>query len=302
MPRLLITGASGFVGGNLAVIASRTWEVTGSYNSHRPELGGVRTKQLDIASETAVAEAIECVKPDAAIHLAAMSNIDECQKEQDAAYRVNVIGTANLADACRASGARLVSISTDNVFDGKRGCYSEDDAPNPINFYGRSKVLAETEVLKRAPGALVVRIPLMLGFPLTEAGSFLGGIVRALRARQPVMFFTDEWRTPCDVFTLCDALVELAANEMSGILHLGGTERVSRAEIGRSLLRRLRLDEEMATYTTAAEAMKGRAPRPPDVSFDVTRARQVLATALLDLERSMDRIWEATAPDALRLS
>lgn len=296
MRRLLITGASGFVGGNLAQIASRLWDVTGIYRTHRPAMDGIAWTQVDLADGAATARAVDAARPDAVIHLAAMSSIDECEREQEAAYRANVVATVNLADACRVCGARLVAISTDNVFDGRRGGYSEDDPPNPINYYGRSKVEAEEEALRRAPGALVVRIPLMLGFPVTEASSFLQGTVNLLRAGKPVTFFTDEWRTPCDVFTLADALLELAGSDVSGIVHVGGTERVSRADIGTALLRRLGVPQDAARYVTAAEAMRGRAPRPPDVSFDVSRARRLLKTPLLDLARSMDRIWQSPVP------
>ncbi len=186
----MITGASGFIGGNLAVVARESWstrnawKVIGTRNSHHPELDGVTWVDMDLTDERSVQRAFDETAPDAVVHLGAISNIDLCEREPEFARAVNVNGTRNVAEASRRLGARLISISTDNVFDGKRGDYSEDDPVSPINMYGRTKVDAEEIVRASASNALVVRIPLVFGFPVTGRGSHFAGLMSAIRANR----------------------------------------------------------------------------------------------------------------------
>ncbi len=292
MQRLLITGGSGFIGGNLARTAAANRHVTATYNTRLPDLDGIDWIELDITDAEAVRRAFAAARPDAVCHLAAVSNIDLCEDDHDLADAVNVEGTKNVAAASFEVGARLVAISTDNVFDGVKGGYTEDDPVNPINHYGRTKVLAEEIVQDSTSLALVVRIPLTLGFPVTGCGSHLAGIVAAARKGGHLWFVSEEWRSPIDVHTLSDALLELADDTVSGVLHVGGTERISRATMGEDWLGRLGVPLESASWLTARD--DGRS-RPADISLDATRAYLLLKTRLPDFRSCMDRIWRNAA-------
>ncbi len=302
MRRLFITGASGFVGGHLARQAvSHGWSVAGGYLSERPHIRGVWPVRMDLRDEHSVGSAILSAQPDAVVHLAAISNIDYCEQHPNEAREINTAGTAGVADASARCGARLVSISTDNVFNGTAGGYNESDTPNPLNEYGRSKAAAEKEALGRCPGALVVRIPLVLGFPWGAGGSFLSGLVATMRAGGRLWFLTDEVRTPIDASSLSDALLELATRGDAGILHVAGTQAASRADIGRMLLADLREPETAADYFSSAdrESPPGRAPRPRDISLATERAAGLLGTPLPDLRGAMRRVWEDASPASL---
>jgi dTDP-4-dehydrorhamnose reductase len=299
MGKLFLTGGSGFIGGNLVTIAARSdWEVTAAWNTNRPDIEGVEWVQLDFTDEKAVMQAISDTKPDAVIHLGAISGIDLCETDQASADSVNVKGTANVRQAAFENDARLVVISTDNVFDGERGNYGEEDEASPVNYYGQTKLNAERETLEHYSAALVVRIPLVLGFTRTGSGSSINGLIRTIRENGLLWFLTDEIRTPIDAITLSEALLELADSDMQGVIHVAGTERVSRADIGMLLLKKLGLPEDRASYLSGmVPGADERAMRPKDISLDVTRASLIIQTQLLGFQESMDRIWEYARPE-----
>ncbi len=290
--RLFVTGGSGFIGGHVARLARGEWDVTAAYGTHLPNMEGVSWKRVDLADASAVKQAVDDAKPDAILHLGAVSNIDLCEREQDYAQAVNVGGTIAVTEAALEHECRLVSVSTDNVFDGERGSYNEDDAPNPINFYGKTKVLAEEAVHRQTTHALVVRIPLTLGFPVTGAGSFLAGISQSVQNGDPIWFATREVRSPIDVTTLARALLELSGSEIDGVIHVAGTEAADRGALGRAVLEKLGVPADNASYE---ETRPGRENRPADISLDVTRASFMLTTDLPDFATAVDRSFERAA-------
>ena len=288
MPRLFITGGSGFIGGHLARLAKEEHQVTATYHMRRPDLEGINWVQLDITDEDAVKRTVAKARPDVTYHLAAVSSIDACEQEKELAHAVNVQGTANVAAACCDVDTKLIAISSDNVFDGKRGGYAEDDPVSPINYYGTSKAMAEEIVRECSTLSLVVRIPLTLGFPLPGARSHMSGIVNAIRQGGSLWFVSEEWRSPIDVMTLCEALLELSERIIDGVIHVAGTDRVSRAEMGEDWLTRLGIPLERASWLTVSG---DRVPRPADISLDVTRASFMIRTPLPDYKTCADRIW-----------
>lgn len=291
MPKnLLVTGGSGFIGGHvLAAGLAAGWRVINADRVEAAPVAGAKFRCLDITDGAATAAAIGDVGPDAIIHCAAIGDVDESERDPQRAWRVNVDGTANIANAAREAEARLLFISTSTVFDGRTGGYSEDDAPNPVNVYGRTKIAAEHAVRVLHPSALIVRISMAYGYPRTGGASFLTRVEDRLRAGKPTNQPTDEFRTPTDVLTLADALVELVGMDVSGLLHLGPRERISRHEFALKIARRLGADPSLVT-DVRGEELSDRAPRPKDVSFNTDRARGLLRTPLLDSDDGLARV------------
>ncbi len=248
---VLIIGSSGFVGGHLACEAARAgYEVT----------RGERVAGLDVANPASVAAALDRSRPDAVVLLAALSDIDRCEAEPRLASRVNVEGALNVARACAAAGARLLFTSSGAVFDGAREGYSEDDAPTPVSVYGKTKAEAERKVAVHAPGALIVRFGLVLGFAGREGtNSMLDGIANRWAKDEPVAFPTFEYRNPIDVTTLCALLLELLDGAPGGLYHIGSSDAVSRYELGMRLARRMNYPASLVQPQTSP--MPGRAPR-----------------------------------------
>lgn len=289
--RLLITGGSGFAGGNFIR------QALGSCDLHvivrRPETvdaRGVHVHALDLTDESKLRGAFESARPTAVVHMAAASDIDWCEANQDSARRVNVGVTALLADLSRSFGAKLVFYSTDSIFDGTRGGYSEEDEPGPLNVYARTKVEAERIIMRAGAPWVIARPSLVLGFPVGEGGnSFLWRMARSLRDGQAVAFPRAEIRTPVDVITLSRAALELAVGNHQGIYHLSGNQALTRFDMARRICTRLGRALSLV-IDTKPNIAAGRARRPADVSLSNAKARRALATPLLDFDAALERV------------
>ncbi len=250
VPRLLVTGGAGFLGRELVRRApARGWEVRATWHSARPELAA-DWRRVDVRDVDGVAEAMHGVE--AVIHTAYRQGEDE--------WSTNVDGSECVARA--AAGARLIHLSTDLVFDGRRGRYREDDAPGAVNSYGRSKEEAERRVAAAHPSATIARTSLLYG------GSEPGPQERL--ALEGSRFFVDEIRSPVRVGDLAEALLELLALDARGPLHLGGEDDLSRFDFAVAL----------GADPARIERAKTTPDRAPDVSLDSSRARDLLRTRL----------------------
>lgn len=269
MKRLLVTGASGFLGWNLCQVAQRDWEVYGVYHSKPFQIPGVTPVQADLTNFDNLKQLFQTVKPDAVAHLAALSSPNACQNQPEVAYAINVTASWNLAGLSADAGIPCVFTSSDMVFDGRNPPYRETDPVCPVNRYGEHKSLAETGMLERYPRAAICRMPLMFGFAAT-APSFLQPFIQQLRQGQELRLFIDEFRTPVGATTAAQGLL-LALEQVSGRLHLGGKERVSRYEFGKLMVDALQLPDDRL-YPCRQADVPMPAPRPPDLSMDSTKA------------------------------
>ena len=275
--RLLVTGASGQLGAYLLRgLRGTDWQVTAWSGSRTGSLIGVPLQPVDLADRAAVTTAFRDAQPQAVLHAAALSSVAACHGDPERAVQLNVAGTRHLVELTAAAQVRLLFVSTDLVFNGAKGNYTEADAPAPLSIYGKTKRAAEELVLDGA-GNVVARVSLLFGPSLIGKESFFDQQVRALRGGQPVALFDDEWRTPLDYPTAAQALRQLVASSVSGLLHVGGSERLSRLEMGHRLARGLQVDPSVivARSRLAAPAAE---PRPADTSLDSTRWRTLFPT------------------------
>jgi dTDP-4-dehydrorhamnose reductase len=252
---LLITGCSGYLGSELLRLAP---DATGTYlTAERP-----RAVQLDVRDGDAVERLMHELRPAAVIHTA-------YRESEDDAAAVNVDGSHNVARAAAKTGARLVHVSTDLVFDGALGRpYTEDDDPRPVMEYGRQKLAGERAVREAWPDTLVVRTSLIYGGEEPSRHERL--VLDAADGRTSVNFFSDELRNPVQVSDLAAALLELAEAEIAGTLHVAGADAVSRYEFARLIAAAAGRDPDRLTSGLAAEHPE---PRPLDCRLDSSRAR-----------------------------
>jgi dTDP-4-dehydrorhamnose reductase len=269
--RLLITGATGHLGGYLMRESdSAEFDVIDWGGPRTKAAVSAKAKSVDLTDPVAVAAAFKDARPDVVIHAAAMANAEGCAKDSLRAVEVNACGTATLARLSREDGVRLVYVSTDLVFDGERGRYIETDHAAPTSVYGQSKVTGEWAILGTDRNA-VVRVSWMFGPPLNGGKNFFDQQVEAIRGHGPPKdLFCDEWRTPLSLLTAARALIEIAMSDVGGILHVGGPDRMSRWEVG------VRLAAHLKCGTTGIRSVsrpiRGE-PRPRDVSLDSGRWR-----------------------------
>jgi dTDP-4-dehydrorhamnose reductase len=274
-PVLLLTGATGFIGRRLRADLSAGWAVVAA--SRAPE--GLGAVQLDLGEPASVARVFDAVRPSVVVHCGAVADPDEAERDPGRARKLNVDATRALARLCGGARARLVFFSTDLVFDGEKGWYDEDDAPNPLSVYARTKLEAEAAVLGLCPGAVVLRVSSCYGRPLGGRTCFVDHMRASLAAGLPVSGFTDQWRTS----TAADQLPEvvrrvLADPDMEGAFHWGGADRMTRYETAVAFCRALGFDESLVHPARAAEK-RFLAPRPRDVSLVSARLSAAIGLA-----------------------
>jgi dTDP-4-dehydrorhamnose reductase len=283
--RVLVLGAGGFLGRHLVeLLGPRALPVV------RP--GGQTPGGLlvhDLREERGLRALLDDSGARLVINCAAMSSPALCEEHRGAATALNAELPRALGGWSAESGARLIHVSTDLVFGASAapaGGFIEEDAPDPVSFYGESKAEGEVALMERDPGALVVRLPLLYGDPKgTGRGASEALFSSLIRGERPSLF-TDEWRCPLPVSVAASALAELADEQLSGVLHVAGAERVNRFELGLAIhLERFR-EHERARHELRAclRAELGLSPRrPEDTSLCTRRAAALLDTELPDL-------------------
>ncbi len=275
--KVLLTGASGLLGSKLTpLLASRGWSVVAVYRRHvPPRLPGVKQVRLDITDTLRLEDLILKEEPDVVIHAAAYTDVDGCERNRGYAWRVNVEATRSVMRASRVVNAYLVYVSTDYVFDGEKGMYRETDTPNPVNYYGLTKLIGEEVVRSSDILYCVVRTSAIYGVAPTGKG-FAVYLVERLRRGEEVKALVDQYVSPTYNAALAEAIAEIAEARPMGTLHVAGP-RMSRFEFARMVARALGAPEELVK-PARMEEMRWAARRPRDSSLDTSRARRLLKT------------------------
>lgn len=278
-PLAWVTGAGGLIGNSLVELAPRyapAWQVR-----------GLRREDADLTDFAALQRLYRRDRPQLIIHCAALSRSPDCEANPALARRLNVEATRQLAEL--GAEVPFVWFSTDLVFDGRQGSYTEAAKPNPLSVYAETKHAAEQVVLAH-PQALVIRTSLNGGTSPTGDRGFNEQMRRAWQAGQSLRLFTDEFRSPLPASATARAVWELVHCQARGIYHVAGAERLSRWEIGQLVAARCpELNPRLAAASLREYAG---APRPPDTSLDCTKAQQRLSFPLPGL-----RTWLAAHPE-----
>ena len=272
--RWLVTGAAGQLGSHVVrqlVTDARVGALLAL--ARRPDVGtpGVPAQCLELTDFEVVRSTVRDFAPTHVVHLAAMTAVADCWQRPAEAERVNVAATRVLAEA--ADGARFVFSSTDMVFDGTAAPYHETDPPCPLSHYGRTKAAAE-QVLAGLPGTLIVRIPLMYGFPYARRKTTFAQQMTALRSGTPLRLFTDEYRTPVWLADAARALIALARSDLTGVIHVAGPQRLSRYELIAQCARLLGLPTTPLVPISRLD-IPAAEPRPADLSLDGRRFNEL---------------------------
>jgi dTDP-4-dehydrorhamnose reductase len=270
MKKLLVTGASGFLGWNLCQIARTDWEVHGTYFQHQIEISDVNLHAIDLTDFDRLKREIDRIAPDGIIHTAAASNPNFCQTNPAQSYQINVTASQQLAKICFDAKIPFVFTSTDLVFDGTRAPYQETNPVSPINIYGEQKVAAEQEILAVYPRASICRMPLMFGMAPPTATSFIQPWIKALRSSESLKLFVDEFRTPVSARTATKGLL-MALQIAPGTINLGGKEKISRYEFGLLLAEVFGFESSLLSPIYQKDLQMA-APRAADVSLDISKA------------------------------
>ena len=283
---LLVIGASGFLGSTVASVAMASGRaVTGTYRQHAVADRGMRAVHAELGSPAAAQALLAEVQPDAVINCAAFTNVDGCETDPDKARLLNVVLPGTLAAACAAAGVRMVHISTDSVFDGTRGGYTEDDVPAPLNVYARTKLDGERAVLAAAPDALVIRTNFV--GPSSDGRTGLADWLRGrFDAGERISGFTDVIFAPLLASDLARVSLDLLDRNLGGIYHAAARDALSKYEFARRLGTALRADTSLVDAASLAAAELA-APRPLNTSLSPARVEVALGRRMASVDSAV---------------
>jgi len=290
--RVLITGGTGRIGRFILLHQPSNVDVElllSPVSQQLPEYPWYRT---DITDYDKTVMAITCAKPDVVIHLAAFSDVDRCEIDPDIAYKINSEGTGNVAKSCRECGARMVLLSTDYVFDGISGPYSENDVPNPINVYGQSKLEGENAALTHVDDILIIRISVPFGKRIEDTDhNFISWLIEQLQDGNSVHIADDQFTTPSYLEEFSRVLWTLVQKDLSDIYHYGTSDRLSRYEMALHVCQIMGFSDELV-YPVKTSDLGFVAKRPLESGFITDKVHDILNMPPISFNNALLRMTE----------
>lgn len=289
MTKVIITGGSGMLGMSLVYSLGGEFDVFASYRTNHIEMKRARFIPLDITIKNEVFRVIEKINPDLVIHTAALTNVDFCEDNPEKAREVNICGTKNISEACAKSNAKMIYISTDYVFDGVKGNYSEKDDLNPINWYGKTKLEGEGEVKKLTNDYLIVRTSLY-GWNIQKKLSFVEWVIVNLQKNLQINALEDQFSSLMFVNDFAEIILKLIKMNINGTYNIASCKKINKFEFAKKIAQVFSLDEDLILPITTEELFKkiGRkAKRPKDVSLNISKAREELGIDAPSIENGL---------------
>lgn len=277
--KILITGANGLLGQKLVSLLQQEENIellaTSRGESRLPE-SNINYKSLDIENKEKVAEVVSSFGPDAIIHTAAMTNVDTCEQNREACWKANVTAVENLVAAAEDNNSFFIHLSTDFIFSGEDGPYSEDAEASPVNYYGESK-LASEEVVKRckAPWA-IVRTVLVYGItPGMSRSNIILWVKEGLEGGKTLQIVDDQLRSPTLAEDLAAGCLLVARQKAEGIWHISGKEMLTPYDMAIKTADFFNLDKSLINKTDSTRFTQP-AKRPPKTGFIIDKATEQL--------------------------
>lgn len=290
MKRILITGSNGLLGQKLVELMSNSSNYTMLLTSKQElsvfENDQLQYRQLDTRQKPAVQSIVEEFEPDVIVNTAAMTDVDKCELEREVAWRSNVTGVENLIRAAKLSGSKLIHLSTDYVFDGKSGPYSELDRPNPISYYGRTKLASENLVQTSGIPAAIIRTMVLYGIGVKVKTNFALWLLKNLSEGKPVRVVDDQIGNPTLAEDLAYGILKVIELDRKGLYHMAGPDLVSRYDFAVALARLFSFNKKMITPVKTS-LMKQQAKRPLKSGLITLKAHTDLGLALSGVEQGL---------------
>jgi dTDP-4-dehydrorhamnose reductase len=279
---ILVTGASGLLGANFVSVARKhDRHLVALTHRHSLPDNEVQSVTIDLTDQQEVKQLIHDLRPAWILHCAALTNVDLCEEQPEIAMQVNTTASRNLAREAKMVDAGLVYISTDSVFDGEKGQYSEEDQPNPLNVYGRSKLAGETAVIEELEKSLVIRTNIY-GWNVQKKLSLAEWMLTKLEAGETLPGFEDVVFSPILVNDLSEILISMMDRRLKGVYHVAGSESCSKYQFALSLADVFGLDGGVIQRTSIAGAGL-KAPRPRKTSLSTVKASEAIGQPMPDL-------------------
>jgi|TARA_B110000503_G_scaffold71134_1_gene110522 dTDP-4-dehydrorhamnose reductase len=296
MKKVLITGSNGLLGQKLLDLYLTIEDIeliaTARGENRYPRKEGYTYTSLDITNEKEVQHVIAQHAPDCIINTAAMTNVDSCETDKEGCDKLNVDAVAYLIAAANTAGAHLIHLSTDFIFDGKKGPYKEDDEANPLSYYGHSKLLAENMVREYCTKWSIARTVLVYGVVNDMSRSNIVLWAKgALEKGQPINVVDDQFRTPTLAEDLAKGCQLIEHKQAEGIYNISGKDQMSILELVQRVANYFDLDASVLRVVSS-ESLNQPAKRPPLTGFDLTKSRKVLGYEPHSFEQGIGVLME----------
>jgi dTDP-4-dehydrorhamnose reductase len=280
MKKILITGSNGLLGQKLVELISNnsTFELiaTSRGENRLKNKENYIYQSLDICIKEEIDAVIANYKPDYVIHTAAMTNVDQCETEQELCLKINVEAVKNIAEACKKNDSFLIHLSTDFIFDGTKGPYIEDDLPNPLSFYGQSKLDAENLVKNSGCKWAIVRTVIVYGIAQDMSRSnIVLWVKNSLEQGKTINVVNDQWRTPTLAEDLAIGCLLIVEKNAEGVFNISGEEMLTPLDMAIKTADFFGLDKKLIQQTDGSKFVQP-AKRPPKTGFVIEKAKNTL--------------------------
>jgi dTDP-4-dehydrorhamnose reductase len=290
MKRILICGANGLLGQRLSLMLStqNDYEVlnTSVERSFVYDNKLFDYNQLDVTNRSDVKSLISSFQPNVILNAAAATNVDWCESNREEAWKVNVTAVENLAEASRKVGAQLIHVSTDYVFDGKNGPYDETAKPNPLGYYGKTKLASENAIRSAAIQHTIVRTNVLYGSGIGVKANFALWIIKSLKAGKQIAVVDDQFGNPTFVGDLAMAMIKAFELNREGIFHIGGGDQLNRYDFAIQAAEVFNLDVSLIKRIKTSD-LKQASPRPMVSGFITLKAETQLGMRFLTVKEGL---------------
>ena len=286
--KVLVTGCSGLLGSNLCYLLRDKYQLIGSYNQKEPLNFSGEKVRVDIRNEVIVKKVLDAYKPDVIIHCAGLTNVDACEDEYNLTREVNALGTKYLVENCDKK-AKFIFISSDAIFDGKKGSYTEKDLPFPLNNYAKTKLEGEGYVQQKSDNFLILRTN-FFGWNYQNKLSFAEWILDSLLNKKIINMVKDWHFSPILVNNLVKIITQLIYSDAKGIYHLAANNHCSKHEFAVKLAEIFGLNLSLIKAISFNE-LSLKAKRPKNMSLDCSKIRNDLKIELPSYEASLNQFY-----------
>ena len=286
--KILVTGSAGLIGIQVVKdLLDNHKQVYSCYNKTKPELGIIT--HLDLTKKDDIVNTMNRIKPDVVIHLGAMTDVELCERETELAKKINTDATEILALESEKYNTFFVYMSTDYVFDGKVGMKKENDEPNPINFYGKSKLDGERVFKKITTPNVIVRTSTPFGIHSKKI-SFPIWVKKNLELEKEISVVVNQYTSPSYVPNISKMIIEIIERKITGIIHLAGATKISRYDFAVQISKIINANKQFLKLTKM-DQMDWKAQRPADSSLSVSKANKILKNKPEKIEDSLKLLF-----------
>ena len=288
MEKLIITGVNGLLGQKLIEQAYHKYQVLGIDLQDAPFNKKIKFeyRQLDLTKRRSVKDLVADFQPHYIVNTAAMTDVDGCETQKELCWKINVEAVENLIYAVRNTGAKIIQLSSDYVFDGKNGPYSETSIPKPLGYYGKSKLAGENLLIAEGVDHAIVRTMVLYGYGIEVRPNFVTWLIEKLKRGESATIVSDQYGNPTLADDLAQAILKIIERNKWDLYHISGSELIDRYNFALKIAEVFKLDKSLITPITTPE-LNQPAPRPLKSGFILDKEKAALGIEMSNIEEGL---------------